>query len=562
MPDSPPPLPPTPPPLPPPGPDLTGRTLGDYRILRCLGQGGMGQVYLAEQLSLGRRVAFKVLRPDLAQGNPTALQRFKQEASSLARLTHANIVQVHAIGEAEGFAFMVLEYVEGRNLRDHLARKGSPDVLLILSIMRQVTSALQRAAEMGIVHRDIKPENILLNRKGEVKVADFGLARYLAPDQPPVSLTQSGITMGTPLYMSPEQVEGKPLDVRTDIYSFGVTCYHMVAGHPPFQGSTPFEVALQHVRGEPKPLAEVRPDLPPGLHAVIHKMMARDPTDRYQTARDLLRDLARVRESLSGQTTFFGPLTASDGSDVVAGPAQPTMLVPAPSTQTIRPPRRRGLAVLFVLSLLLAAGGGAAFAWYQRQSRRPDRPVLSPPPEGSLYERLVAEPARSEQQLRSDVELQLKYPKNIDNVPEAFNRSLDLGLLYLESGRLAEAEDLFRRLDGLGGRLHSLQHLGHLGLGIVLALTNRARESNRLFREAFEAPVIQRIPERRLMGKQPWPPELQVWRDRPLWRYWMARAVNYNLLGGVPEEEVPLLLRRMLPGRWPWDKDKGRPGGK
>src|SRR5262249_5185203 len=147
--------------------------------------------------------------------------------------------------------------------------------------------------------------------KGEVKVADFGLSRCLIGDGPALNLTQTGVTMGTPLYMSPEQVEGKPVDCRTDIYSFGVTCYHMLAGHPPFQGDLPFEIALQHVRGDPRPLAEVRPDLPAALCTMVHKMMARDPAQRYQMGRELLKDIARLREGLSGQTAAVGPVTQS-----------------------------------------------------------------------------------------------------------------------------------------------------------------------------------------------------------------------------------------------------------
>src|SRR6266852_5106431 len=218
-------------------PDLTGKTLDDFLVLRRLGEGGMGQVYLAEQISLKRNVALKILRAEMA-ANPTALQRFRHEAEAVAKATHANIVQVYAIGEAEGLRYMALEYVEGRNLREFLAKKGPPELPVALSIMRQVAAALQRASELGIVHRDVKPDNILLTRKGEVKVADFGLSRVLDGDQPAVNLTQSGVTMGTPLYMSPEQVEGKAVDVRTDVYSFGVTCYHMLAGHPPFRGET------------------------------------------------------------------------------------------------------------------------------------------------------------------------------------------------------------------------------------------------------------------------------------------------------------------------------------
>ena len=215
--------------------DMTGRTIGDFRILRHLGQGGMGQVYLAEQISLKRQVALKLLKPELA-ANPTSLARFKAEAEAIAQATHANIVQVYFIGEQDGVPYMALEYVEGRNLREHLAKKGPPDVVFALSIMRQVAAALQRASEHGIIHRDIKPENILLTRKGEVKVTDFGLSRCLSGSSPAINLTQSGVTMGTPLYMSPEQVEGRPIDHRTDIYSFGVTCYHMLAGQSSLRG--------------------------------------------------------------------------------------------------------------------------------------------------------------------------------------------------------------------------------------------------------------------------------------------------------------------------------------
>src|SRR5437660_2542039 len=202
------------------GPDWSGRNLGDFHLLRRLGQGGMGQVYLAEQISLKRKVAIKIMRPDVAV-SATSYQRFRAEAEAVARITHTNIVQVYTFGEEAGLHYMALEYVEGRNLRDYVARKGPPDVPLALSIMRQVAAALQRASELGIVHRDIKPENILLTRRGEVKVADFGLSRCFADDQPAIHLTQPGLTMGTPMYMSPEQIQGHPVDPRTDIYSFG-----------------------------------------------------------------------------------------------------------------------------------------------------------------------------------------------------------------------------------------------------------------------------------------------------------------------------------------------------
>src|SRR5215212_5609080 len=204
MPDTHPPAdPPTagPAPAPEPMPDLTGRTLGDYQLLRRLGTGGMGQVYLARQLSLKRDVAVKLLRNELA-ANPTALKRFQAEAEAVAKLNHPNIVHIHQIGEHDALRYMALEYVDGRNLRDYLARKGPPDLAVTLSVVRQVVLALQKAHEQGLVHRDIKPENILVTRKVEVKVTDFGLSRYFTGAEA-VNLTQSGLTLGTPLYLSP-----------------------------------------------------------------------------------------------------------------------------------------------------------------------------------------------------------------------------------------------------------------------------------------------------------------------------------------------------------------------
>lgn len=280
-----------------PQPDLTGRTLGDFHILRKLGAGGMGQVYLARQTSLKRDVALKLLRDELNE-NLTALSRFEAEALAVAKLNHPNIVHIYQIGETDSLRYMVLEYVDGRNLRDYLARKGPPDLPVTFSVMRQVVLALQKAHEEGIVHRDIKPENILVTRKVEVKVTDFGLSRFFSGDAPATNLTQSGVTLGTPLYMSPEQVQGHTVDNRSDIYSFGVTCYHLLAGEPPFRGASAFDVALKHVQEQPRPLSDLRPDLPPDVCAMIHKMMAKNPDERYQSAKDVLRELVKMREAL------------------------------------------------------------------------------------------------------------------------------------------------------------------------------------------------------------------------------------------------------------------------
>jgi serine/threonine-protein kinase len=272
--------------------DLTGRRLGDYHLLRRLGRGGMAEVYLAEQLSLGRKVAFKVLKAHLAADN-SYVQRFLHEARAAASLVHANIVQIHEVGCIDGIHFMVQEYVEGQNLKQLLDRKGTLDAVTAVSIMRQVAAALHKAAQQRIIHRDIKPENIMLSRAGEVKVADFGLARVEREGQA-VNLTQIGVTVGTPLYMSPEQVEGRAVDGRSDLYSFGVTCYQMLAGRPPFEGDSPLSIAVQHLKKEPPRLDDRRADLPSGLCRIVHRLLAKRPEDRYPTALDMVKDLRNV----------------------------------------------------------------------------------------------------------------------------------------------------------------------------------------------------------------------------------------------------------------------------
>lgn len=272
--------------------DLTGRVLGDYRLLRRLGQGAMAEVYLAEQRSLSRQVALKVLKSNLAT-DETYLKRFELEARAAASLVHASIVQIYEVGCIDGVHFIAQEYVQGQDLGELLRRRGTFPLNEAASIMRQVAAALAKAAEHGIVHRDIKPENLMLSRGGEIKVADFGLARITEGNEQQ-KLTQVGITMGSPLYMSPEQAEGKALDTRSDIYSFGATCYEMLAGQPPFEGETALAVAVQHVKSEPPPLAQLRPDLPAELCQLIHRMLAKTPDERQENGAELLRELRRL----------------------------------------------------------------------------------------------------------------------------------------------------------------------------------------------------------------------------------------------------------------------------
>ncbi|HBO43294.1 MAG TPA: serine/threonine protein kinase [Planctomycetaceae bacterium] len=343
--------------------DLSGRQLGDYRLLRRLGRGAMAVVYLAEQCSLNRQVALKVLRNDLVD-DETYVRRFQREARAVAALVHANIVQIHEVGQIDRVYFIAQEFVEGQNLRTWIHRNEKPDLPHILSIMLQVTAALAKAGGQGVVHRDIKPENILLTRSGEVKVADFGLAR-LSNQGDPVELTQVGITLGTPLYMSPEQVEGKPLDPRSDVYSFGVTCYHMIAGSPPFTGETPLSVAVQHLKKEPEPLQNLRSDLPRQLCDVVHRMLAKEPRSRYQSAAQLLQELRRIqREHLGSQWPEDLPGWETSGVDASSfGPVQATQRLQA-VMETAALSAHHGRRWRWPVALAVACLVGAATAWF------------------------------------------------------------------------------------------------------------------------------------------------------------------------------------------------------
>lgn len=342
--------------------DLTGRELGDYRILRRLGTGGMAEVYLAEQLSLGRQVALKVLNHALAT-DASYVERFQNEARAAASLVHPNIVQIFEVGQADGIHFIAQEYVAGKNLGQLLEREGAFQPALVLDVLRQVVSALCKAQEWEIVHRDIKPENILLSNSGEVKVADFGLARIQNTDTK--TLTQVGIAMGTPLYMSPEQVEGRAVDMRSDLYSLGVSCYHLLAGVPPHTGDTALAIAVQHLHNTPEPLENVRSDLPSALARIIHKMLAKKPEGRPTSPSDLLVELRELAKIAAKEGWAEGPEDWSLAEWISTEPARSRkseelgnyMQAEAKLQPTQRPWRRVVLAIATasLLGVLLGA---------------------------------------------------------------------------------------------------------------------------------------------------------------------------------------------------------------
>ena len=351
-----------------PSPDLSGRQIGDYRVLRRIGRGAMAEVYLAEQTSLSRQVALKVLNDALAT-DESYVKRFQNEARAAAALVHANIVQIYEVGKLDGVHYIAQEYISGQNLRQLLNRHGPFDPALAVTVMRQVAAALHKAAKKGIVHRDIKPENIMISSAGEVKVADFGLSRIAGEGN--VDLTHVGITMGTPLYMSPEQAEGRPLDSRSDLYSFGVSTYHVLAGRPPFEGDTPLAVAVQHVRAQPERLENLRPDLPTGLCRIVHKLLAKEPDERFQDASSLLQELRGL--GVDGDDTDWGEAVEDwSTSELIAladARVEATQQLDALMKTSALKQQQRGAP--WLLSIILAVGiaftVGAVAAWTTRE---------------------------------------------------------------------------------------------------------------------------------------------------------------------------------------------------
>lgn len=269
---------------------MIGRILGNrYEIIAKLGSGGMANVYQAKDRVLNRVVTVKVLRNELAE-DKDFVRRFQLEAQAVASLSHPNIVSIYDVGEEDGLPYLVMEYVEGCNLKEIIKREGRLSPGEVISIGMQVCAALAHAHEKGIIHRDIKPHNILVMPGGRVKVADFGLARVLS--LPNVTVTQSGTVMGSVHYFAPEQARGEEVGPKSDIYSLGVVLYEALSGHVPFQGDNPISVALKHLQEEPPSLRKENPAVPPSLEEIIFKAMAKDPDKRFDSAREMQNALA------------------------------------------------------------------------------------------------------------------------------------------------------------------------------------------------------------------------------------------------------------------------------
>jgi serine/threonine protein kinase/formylglycine-generating enzyme required for sulfatase activity len=341
---------------------MIGREIDGVRVATRLGEGGMGVVYRGVRVKDGTDVALKFLRRE-SSADGRFQERFEREARILSALDHENILRIFGWGRLEdGTVYILMEFVDGCSLSDVLDRKGKLPLADALGIARATARALASAAKSSVIHRDVKPDNILLGRGGAVKLADFGLAKDTSENR---KVTLTGQVIGTPAYMSPEQGLGEPADHRSDIYSLGVTLYTMLAGRRPFFGATPLEVVLQHVNTPPPDLRELAPGLPDGVYALVARMMAKKPEDRFDSVAQVADALDRLLATLEGGTSTITTIIEQTAAEIrtAAGPGEaPTRVAPPDATPATATPGPEVIAGKYEVKAELGKGGmGAVF---------------------------------------------------------------------------------------------------------------------------------------------------------------------------------------------------------
>ena len=362
-----------------PGFGVEGRTWGRYRVDRLLGAGGMGIVYRAVHVDLGRPVAIKILKPDLAL-EPGLLERFKAEARAAASLNHPNLAVVHDVGEADGFHYFVMDLVEGEDLAALIDRQGRLSVEQALALAEQIARALDHAHGRGVVHRDVKPQNTLLAQDGTVKVTDFGIARALEGSR----MTATGTLVGTPEYLAPEQALGQPTDARADVYALGIVLFEMLTGHVPFSAETPVAVALHQINTPPPSPSTLVPGIPPEVETLVMRALAKRPDERFPSAGVLAEALGRARRSVESPR-----LTQQLPTEQVRAGIQ-TSVLPVQATETPGTPTRetRGVKTVAVAGFVVVLLGVGAVAYAVTRNRGGPgsvaiRPSASPQPRAS-----------------------------------------------------------------------------------------------------------------------------------------------------------------------------------
>ena len=359
-----------------------GARLDHYEIASILGAGGMGEVYLAEDLRLRRKVAVKVLTPELTH-DYARLRRFEHEARTVSALNHPNIITIYEVGQAEGLHFIATEFIDGVTVKQKLA-SGRLDFNTTLEISIQVAGALVAAHASGVIHRDIKPENLMVRNDGVVKVLDFGIAKLAEHGTEPearvaaplTSSTQPGTVIGTPRHMSPEQARGVPVDTRSDIFSFGTVMYEMVAGRPCFEAETQSDIIAEILKGNPPPLLDFAPDVPPKFERIIGKMLRKDREARYQSAKELLIDFQELKRDLEfeaqlGIVSELSNTTAGSRRAELQPLARQASIAAAAQNQEAARKKRNTVAILILV--MIAA---AALAYYGLRRK----PVSGAPP--------------------------------------------------------------------------------------------------------------------------------------------------------------------------------------